>query len=206
MAGFPTSSPMVVHELYRRASFRSCDPPDLATLLAQAGDGDHAALKQLYQATSAKLFGIISRVLFDRYEAEDVLQEVYVTVWRHAARYDAARASPMTWLITIARNRAIDRLRARVSRPTTTLDGAAEVCDAAPSVDLRLEQNQEGQRLAAALATLDPRYADAIRSIFFERLTYAALAAREGISANTLKSWVRRGLPLLRNQLEIVPS
>src|SRR5689334_10843859 len=81
--------------------------------MTRVAAGDRAALRQLYDATCAKLFGVCLRILSDREEAQDVLQEVYVTVWRRADRFDPARAGVMTWLSTIARNRAIDRLRAR---------------------------------------------------------------------------------------------
>ena len=84
----------------------------IVTALARIPGGDRAALQTVYRLTSAKLFGVALRILGERSEAEDVLQEVYVTVWRKAADFDAGRASPMTWLIAIARNRAIDRLRA----------------------------------------------------------------------------------------------
>src|SRR5512138_1612692 len=81
--------------------------------MGRVASGERAALRQLYDATSAKLFAVCLRILSDREEAEDVLQEVYVTIWRRADRFDAGRASVMTWVSTIARNRAIDRLRAR---------------------------------------------------------------------------------------------
>src|SRR4030081_4139561 len=84
----------------------------LVAALARVAGGDRAALQIVYQDTSAKLFGVCLRILNDRSEAEDVLQEVYVTVWRKAASFDPARASPITWMVAIARNRAIDRLRA----------------------------------------------------------------------------------------------
>src|SRR5215468_4900645 len=83
----------------------------LAAALARVAAGDRAALRLVYQDTSAKLFGVLLRILNDRSEAEDVLQDVFVTVWRKAAGFDPAKASPITWLVTIARNRAIDRLR-----------------------------------------------------------------------------------------------
>jgi RNA polymerase sigma factor (sigma-70 family) len=83
----------------------------LAAALARVAAGDRAALRIVYQDTSAKLFGVCLRILNDRGEAEDVLQDVYVTVWRKAGSFDPARASPITWLVAIARNRAIDRLR-----------------------------------------------------------------------------------------------
>src|SRR6478609_3698338 len=81
--------------------------------MTRVAAGDREALRQLYDATSAKLFGVCLRILSDREESEDVLQEVFVTVWRRADRFDASRASVMTWVSTIARNRSIDRLRAR---------------------------------------------------------------------------------------------
>src|SRR5215468_5316813 len=83
----------------------------LAAALIRVAGGDRAALRMVYQDTSAKLFGVCLRILRDRSEAEDVLQEVFVTIWRKATSFDPGRASPITWLVAIARNRAIDRLR-----------------------------------------------------------------------------------------------
>src|ERR1700740_240397 len=84
----------------------------LSAALARVASGDRAALRLVYQDTSAKLFGVCLRILNDRSEAEDVLQDVYLTVWRKAGSFDPSRASPITWLVAIARNRAIDRLGA----------------------------------------------------------------------------------------------
>src|SRR5213078_3280 len=83
----------------------------LAAALVRVAGGDRAALRMVYQDTSAKLFGVCLRILKDRSEAEDVLQDIYVTVWRKAATFDPSRASPITWLVAVARNRSIDRLR-----------------------------------------------------------------------------------------------
>ena len=173
----------------------------LAEQLSRAAAGDVAAFRAVYDATSAKLFGVILRILNERGEAEDVLQEVYTTVWRKAAEFDATRASPITWMATIARNRAIDRLRARASRPTAPLDTAVEVRDTALLADQLIEASDDARRLHAALATLDTRHAAAIRSTYFEGLTYEALAAREGVPVGTLKSWVRRGLLRMQGAL-----
>lgn len=161
------------------------------------------AFRQLYDATSAKLFGVILRILHERGEAEDVLQEVYTTVWRKAAEFDATRASPITWMATIARNRAIDRLRARSSRPTAPLETAGDVRDERAGADDLLQASDEAGRLRAALATLDVRHAAAIRSTYFEGLTYEALAEREGVPVGTLKSWVRRGLIRMKGELAL---
>src|SRR6476659_572566 len=105
----------------------------LVAALAKVAAGERNALQTTYRLTSAKLFGVCLRILGDRAEAEDVLQEVYLTVWQKAADFDPARASPMTWLITIARNKAIDRLRSRghASR-MEPIDSAVEIADTAP--------------------------------------------------------------------------
>lgn len=174
----------------------------LAALLARAAGGDTQAFQDFYARTSAKLFGIIVRILPDSGEAEDVLQEVYVTVWRKAAEFDALRASPITWAATIARNRAIDRLRARAVRPAALVDEAHDVADDAPDAEALMASQQDAALVAGALAGLEPRQAAAIRACYFEGLTYEALAAREGVPVGTLKSWVRRGLIKMREGLE----
>lgn len=173
----------------------------LANLLHMIGAGDASAFRHLYDATAPKLFGVILRILHERGEAEDVLQEVYTTVWRKAAEFDASRASPITWMATIARNRAIDRLRARSSRPSAPLETAAEVRDDRAGADEIVIASDEARRLLTALATLDRRHAEAIRSTYFEGLTYEALAEREGVPVGTLKSWVRRGLIRMKGEL-----
>jgi RNA polymerase sigma-70 factor (ECF subfamily) len=177
-------------------------PHELALLLARAADGDAAAFQTFYDRTSAKLFGIIARIVIERQEAEDVLQEVYVTVWRKAATFDPARASPITWVATIARNRAIDRLRARPSGRHAPVEDALHLADDGPAPDAHLSHTQDAARLGAALAKLEPRHAAAIRACYFEGVTYDELAAREGVPVGTLKSWVRRGLIRMRGELE----
>lgn len=175
----------------------------LAGLLGRAAGGDGPAFRSLYDATAPKLFGVILRILHERGEAEDVLQEVYTTVWRKAAEFDASRASPITWMATIARNRAIDRLRSRGSRPIAPLEDAIEVRDEGAAADDILVASDEAKRLMAALATLDQRHAKAIRSTYFDGLTYEALAEREGVPVGTLKSWVRRGLIRMKGELAV---
>src|SRR3981189_2131915 len=106
----------------------------LVAALVRVAAGDRAALRMVYQDTSAKLFGVCLRILNDRSEAEDVLQDVYVTVWRKAASFDPGRASPITWMVAIARNRAIDRLRASaVSRRMEPIEAADAVSAPAPA-------------------------------------------------------------------------
>src|SRR5436190_20794838 len=118
---------------------------ELAAALVRAAGGDRAALRLVYQKTSAKLFGVCLRILNDRSEAEDVLQDVYVTVWRKAGSFDPARASPITWLVAIARNRAIDRLRSSaISRRSEPIESAEDVRDDAPAaLDLVVAAEQQ---------------------------------------------------------------
>jgi RNA polymerase sigma-70 factor, ECF subfamily len=175
----------------------------LAAALVRVAAGDRAALRMVYQDTSAKLFGVLLRILNDRGEAEDVLQEVFVTVWRKAGSFDPAKASPITWLVTIARNRAIDRLRAgRGSRRTEPIGAADDVSDPAPAAAERVEQAQEERRLASCLEELEAQHAAAIRAAFLDGATYDELARRMGVPLGTMKSWIRRGLLKLRACLE----
>ena len=175
---------------------------ELSALLSQVADGDRAAFQIFYERTSAKLFGVILRILVERQESEDVLQDVYVSIWRKAATFDPAKASPVTWAATIARNRAIDRLRARPPRGHVPVEQAFELADDRPLQDSGLMSAQDAQRLLAALATLEPRHAAAIRACYFEGVTYDELAVREAVPVGTLKSWVRRGLIRMRGELE----
>lgn len=174
----------------------------LADLMLQIAAGDRSAMRRLYDATSAKLFGVCLRILSDKDESEDVLQEVYLTIWRRADRYEAERASVMAWISTIARNRAIDRLRARgplaYAEPVEDL----QIEDDAPRAEALLETAQDGQALVRCLEELDARTQGAIRTAFFEGLTYEALARRLDAPLGTVKSWIRRGLLKLRGCLE----
>ena len=175
----------------------------LAAALVRVAGGDRAALRVVYQDTSAKLFGVCLRILKDRGEAEDVLQEVFVTVWRKAASFDPGRASPITWMVAIARNRAIDRLRASaVSRRMEPIESADAVSDPAPAAVERVELAQQHQRLSRCLEELEARHASAIREAFLDGTTYEELAARMSVPLGTMKSWIRRGLLKLRACLE----
>lgn len=176
---------------------------ELAIALGMAGEGDRAAFRRVYEATSAKLLGVTLRILADRQLAEDVLQDTYLTVWKKAGSFDASRASPITWLVTIARNRAIDRLRSGVAaRRSTTIDDAFQVADDGPSPAQALETGDDMRRLNDCLGELDDRTGGAIRTAFIEGVTYDALASRENVPLGTMKSWIRRGLMRLRACLE----
>ena len=174
---------------------RSSD--ELAALIGAVAAGDRAAFRAVYERTSAKLYGICLRLLGSEAEAEDVLQEAYVTVWRNARRFDSAKASAITWLAVIARNKAIDRLRRR--RPVADgLEAAAEV----PDEGAVIEQKDDARRLAHCLDELDERARAMIRAAFLDGASYPELAEREGVPLGTMKSWIRRGLMRLKGCLE----
>lgn len=173
----------------------------MATLLRACAAGDRRAFAALYDATSAKLFAVALRILRDRAEAEDAVQEVYARLWRNAGRYDPARGRGMTWAVAVARNHAIDRLRAR--GPAADHDPAAVEALADPGLraETRLAAMGEARRIAACLAALDPARAEALRGAYLEGLSYADLARRHGLPLNTLRTWLRRGLLALKECL-----
>src|SRR6476660_4799812 len=175
----------------------------IAAALGRIPAGDRAALQTVYRLTSAKLFGVCLRILGERGEAEDVLQEVYVTVWRKAADFDVGRASPMTWLIAIARNRSIDRLRAsRQIRNMNPIDAAVDIADATVGADDAMESMQEHARLHGCLDGLAPHERAALRGAFFDGSTYEDLATRMKVPLGTMKSWIRRAMIKLKACLE----
>ena len=170
--------------------------------MPRIASGDRGALQQLYQATSAKLFGVCLRILNDRSEAEDVLQEVYIAVWTKADRFDPARASPITWLAVMARNRAIDRQRQVGRRTSRPIEDAEGVPDAAASSVDRLVASDEKRRLDDCLSQLEAPQRTAVRTAFFEGRTYEDVAAVLAVPLGTIKSWIRRSLLKLKACLE----
>jgi len=173
----------------------------LVEALVATGAEDRAAFATLYSLTSAKLFGVCLRICGDRGAAEDVLSEVYLTIWRRAGAFEPGRASPISWLATIARNRAIDWRRSAGRRQAVTLDDAPEVADPDPSVEERMIESDDTKQLHLCLDQLDVKQRGAIRSAFFGGLTYAELAERDRVPLGTMKSWVRRGLQRLKDCL-----
>jgi RNA polymerase sigma factor (sigma-70 family) len=174
---------------------------ELDGLLRDVAAGRQDALADLYRCTSAKLYGICLHLLGSDSEAEDVLQETYLTVWRKAAMFDPARASPITWLAVLARNKALDRLRRRRAG-SETLEAAEEIPDDSPTADFLVEAAQDKARLAGCLGELEERDRGLIRSAFLDGASYPELAACQSVPLGTMKSWIRRSLLRLRGCLE----
>ncbi len=175
----------------------------LNAAIARVGQGEAGAMEIVYRQTSAKLFGICLRILGDASEAEDVLHEVYLTVWRNAGAFEASRASPITWLATIARNRAIDMLRKRRPGRHGSVDEALTVVDPAPTALAIIEDGETVGRLGRCLGELDDRQQAAVRRAFLDGRTYENLATEASVPLGTMKSWIRRALLKLRVCLEL---
>ena len=176
----------------------SDDP--VADLIARCAAQDRVAFRALYRDSSAKLMGVLLRILKDRTAAEDALQEVYTRVWLRAGRYDPAKGRGMTWLIAITRNLAIDRLRARVE--TLDSEGIDLVPDTAGRAETRLVAQGEARRVADCFATLEPDRAAAVRGAYLDGLSYLDLAARHAVPLNTMRTWLRRSLLKLKECLD----
>lgn len=189
-----TDSVLVDFDTARRAA--------LTDALLRTGKGDRSAFESVYKATSAKLFGVCLRIFNDRNEAEEALQDAFITIWNRAASFEAGRASPISWLVTVTRNRAIDRLRAKGKAGLASLDEAAEIADPVPLAEAQLLSQGEDDLLHGCIDGLDRRDAHFIRCAFIGGATYADLAAREGEPLGTIKSRIRRALLKLRTCME----
>lgn len=175
---------------------------EIEALLARIALNDRKAFSALYAATSAKLFGVALRILRERAEAEEALQEVYIRVWHKAGLYQANGLSPMTWLITVTRNLCIDRLRRRRRDETAADDTQAlQVPDPAPGPEAQAVAADERARIEACLGELEADRAGAVRGAYLEGLSYAELAERHAVPLNTMRTWLRRSLLKLRECL-----
>ena len=173
---------------------------DIADLIGRCALKDRAAFRSLYERTSAKLFGVVLRILRDRSEAEEAIQEVYVKVWQRADRYVPGNTSPISWLVAVARNHSLDILRAR-RPPSDDIDVALEIPDSGPSPERAAEDSDERGRIDHCLGTLEPDRADAVRGAYLDGYSYEELAQRYAVPLNTMRTWLRRSLLKLKDCL-----
>lgn len=170
---------------------------DISILLARIALRDRNAFATLYNRSAPKLFGICLRILKERNEAEEALQEVFVKIWQRADRYVSGDTDPMSWLAAIARNQAIDRIRVR--RPTTVdIDQAFDLADTGASPEENAVLASEGRRIETCMNELEPDRASAVRRAYVEGVTYEELADMFGVPLNTMRTWLRRSLLKLR--------
>jgi RNA polymerase sigma-70 factor (ECF subfamily) len=173
---------------------------DLIEALERTAQGDVAAFRMLYAATSVKLYGIVVRILGRSDVADEVLQEVYVRVWQRAGDYDAAASSPITWMATIARNRALDEAR---RTPMRSLEDTPEILEVPGDDDpaANHERTEELRRLYACLEGLEAERKEIVLLAYYRGLTREEIAARVGRPVATVKTWLRRSLAQLKDCL-----
>ena len=174
---------------------------DLGDLLARVALRDRAAFEQLYSVQGAKLFGLCLRLLKDRREAEDALQDVFVKIWMNADRYVSEVASPAAWLNSVTRNLCIDRLRRRKGGDVG-VEVLEELPAEAPGPEAAAIRASEGRRIDDCMTRLDSARAEAVRRAYVEGESYLELAERFAVPLNTMRSWLRRSLLSLRECLE----
>lgn len=175
-------------------------------LLAQVAAGDERAFGRLYDRSVSMLFTLAVRILGDRDDAAELLQDVYQEVWRKVVRYDAGRGTPMAWLITLTRSRAIDRLRARASRGfgvTASIDEsrAMELPDGQASpLEVGASRELRGS-VAKALAELPEGQREALELAYYEGLSHREIAARLNAPLGTIKTRIKLGMNKLKDAL-----
>jgi RNA polymerase sigma-70 factor, ECF subfamily len=171
---------------------------ELVWLLAAVAKGDQAAFQRLYEATRAKLYGVLLRILGKPEVADDVMQETYLKVWNSAGKFDPTIASPITWMVAIARNRAIDIVRQKGDVSFEESPEAMNVAADAPPPLARREMTEELRRLLSCLGKLDPEKQRIVLLAYYSGWSREQLAKKLDIPVNTIKTWLRRSLLEIR--------
>lgn len=195
-AGPPTAGPAL--------TARAAENIELAALLRRCGLSDQEAFAELYDRTSARVFGLVLRVLQDAGYAEETTQEVYLQIWRTASGFDPAKGSALTWLMTLAHRRAVDRVRAEqahTQRENTY--GSRALGYDFDEVTEEVERRLERQAVVAGLATLTDTQREAISLAYYGGRTYAEVAVHLGVGLPTVKSRIRDGLTRLKRSLGV---
>ncbi|MGF6089028.1 sigma-70 family RNA polymerase sigma factor [Pseudomonas sp. 18173] len=193
------NQPLVL--LSRRTAIPVTDTDQLRQLLAQCSLGDRRAFETLYRSVGPRLHGVALRFMGRPDLAEEVLQESFVRIWNNASRYEAHLSAPMTWMINITRNQAIDQLRKHRDRPLSDLEEQALV-DEAPSAHDLLNSTREANALSRCLDSLESMQRQSITVAYFQGLSCSELAEHLAAPLGSVKSWIRRGMERLRRCLE----
>ncbi len=167
-------------------------------LLAAVTRGDEAGFERLYQATRAKLYGVLLRILGRAELAEDVMEETYVKIWKTAGTFDPTLGSPITWMVAIARNRAIDIVRKKGEVSIEERPEALNVAVETPAPLARREMTEELKRLLSCLGKLDPEKQRILLLAYYSGWSRDQLAKKLDIPLNTIKTWLRRSLLEIR--------
>jgi len=176
-------------------------PPELVRLIAAVAKGDEAAFERLYVATRAKLFGVVLRILRRQDLAEEVIQETYVRVWNDAGHFNPAMSSPITWMASIARNRAIDVVRKRGEASIEEGPAATDVAGDNPDPLERREMTEELRRLLECVGRLEPDRQKLVLLAYYNGWSREQLAEKFSAPVNTVKTWLRRSMLDIRECL-----
>ncbi|UHS58983.1 sigma-70 family RNA polymerase sigma factor [Agrobacterium vaccinii] len=174
---------------------------DLHTLIGLVALSDRKAFASLYGRTSPKLFSICLRILKDRTDADEALQEVYVKIWQRARQFSAVTGTAEIWMAAIARNTAIDMIRARKPVASELSDGR-ELVETAPNPEQMLLRKDTGRGIDLCLGELEDNKAKAVRQAYLEGMTYQELAESYAVPLNTMRTWLRRSLIKLKECME----
>ena len=176
----------------------------LRNLLLLVAKQERAAFDEIYHLTAAQLFGVSLRILNDRNDAEEAVQEAFVKIWRNAGSFRPSDASPRYWLVSIVRNTAIDILRKRRARSAVPTEDVEP--PEAPTPEAFAVASSDAERLYECLDELAPERAALIKKAYFQGLTYVELSAEVRAPLSTVKSWVRRSLKVLRECIGRLPG
>lgn len=177
--------------------------PD-ATLVHRLLRKDVSAFEQLYDRHSRPIYSLVLRILQQAGTAEEVVQDVFLQLWRNAAQYDVSRGPFVPWLFTLARNRALDTLRLKSERQRRREDQTEELPPIAsvPQYEQQLDEKRRAEKVRALMASLSPQQKKAIELAYFEGLSHSEIAAALKEPLGTVKSWIRNGLLRLKEELQ----
>jgi RNA polymerase sigma-70 factor (ECF subfamily) len=189
------------------AAFTPTTNPEVsldATLVNRLLQKDVNAFEQLYDRHSRAIYGLVLRILQQAGTAEEVVQDVFLQLWRNAAQYDSSRGPFVPWLFTLARNRALDTLRLKSERQRRREDQTEELppVASAPEYEKQLDERRRAERVRALMALLNPKQKRAIELAYFEGLSHSEIAASLKEPLGTVKSWIRNGLLRLKEGLQ----